>query len=211
MKKIVLTSLATMGLALGAFAQGGIVVDNSTSPNGITLSGTSGSSQSGFQYYDGTGGIQIWYQNGTTFNLNNINSLASTPGAQYAALSADGFTLATTFTGATISGGGVTLGDLHIAGVTPAGSSITLAFTAWQGAGTSFPTPGGKAGTLAFYMPTADYTAQPTPTSPKISDAAGGFANVDLVLNTVEAVPEPSTFALAGLGAAALLIFRRRK
>jgi hypothetical protein len=30
------------------------------------------------------------------------------------------------------------------------------------------------------------------------------------MLNTVP-VPEPSTFALAGLGAAALLIFRRRK
>jgi hypothetical protein len=31
-----------------------------------------------------------------------------------------------------------------------------------------------------------------------------------LVLEAV-AVPEPSTFALAGLGAAALMIFRRRK
>jgi hypothetical protein len=40
------------------------------------------------------------------------------------------------------------------------------------------------------------------------SDAGNG---VDFYIDNIHVVPEPTTFALAGLGAAALLIFRRRK
>jgi hypothetical protein len=46
--------------------------------------------------------------------------------------------------------------------------------------------------------------AQPAPSFP-------GTAFQSFNLYTIATVPEPSTFALAGLGAAALLIFRRRK
>lgn len=47
---------------------------------------------------------------------------------------------------------------------------------------------------------------------PASSGAPGGdFAMKTFSVFTVDAIPEPSTFALAGLGAAALLIFRRRK
>jgi hypothetical protein len=40
---------------------------------------------------------------------------------------------------------------------------------------------------------------------------AGGYGEVSIDNITLNPVPEPSTLALAGLGAAALLIFRRRK
>jgi len=205
MKKLVITSLATVGLALGAFAQGGIVVDNSQAAHGFVL----GNSAS---FYDGPIGLQVWFQNGTTFQVSGINGQANNPGAAYSSLSSSGFTLATTFVNASSLAGGVSLGDLHIPGVTPGGSTVTLAIAAWQGSGAAFPTAGnGNGGVLAFYQPTADYTIVPTPTSPDLTAATGGFNTTDLHLNAVTAVPEPSTFALAGLGAAAMLIFRRRK
>jgi len=47
-------------------------------------------------------------------------------------------------------------------------------------------------------------TGQTDPTVPSLD-------NINFAAFTVSAVPEPSTFALAGLGAAALMIFRRRK
>jgi len=203
MKKIVLTSLATMGLALGAFAQGAVSVDNSTANFGVRLGGAS-------SYYGGSAGIQVWFLNGTTFNLASINGQSATPQAQYDALAADGFTLATTFVNANLSAGGFSLGDLQMPGVAPAGSSITMAITAWQGSGGTF-SGANNGGTLAFYQPTRDYVGSPTLSSPDLTAGPNGFNTADLNMNAITAVPEPSTFALAGLGAAAMLIFRRRK
>jgi hypothetical protein len=56
-------------------------------------------------------------------------------------------------------------------------------------------------------------------TTPFNVSAIGGGLNLPPLLNNMQPlesfnlyfIPEPSTFALAGLGAAALLIFRRRK
>jgi len=207
MKKTILTTLATMGLALGGFAQGSLILDNNQAAHGITLNGS---------FYTGQAGLQVWYLNGTAYNLGSLNGAAS-PSAAYARLTSDGFTLATSFTGAAIGTGGFSLGDLHIAGVAPAGSAVTLAIAAWQGSGAVF---GGASGVLGFYMPTVDFTAAPPPVpsdltagfsgqnpGPPVTNIPGGFNTTDLVL----VVPEPSSFALAGLGAAALFIFRRRK
>jgi hypothetical protein len=49
----------------------------------------------------------------------------------------------------------------------------------------------------------------PTASPPGVPAALSGLAGQTLKLNS--AVPEPSSLALAGLGAAALLVFRRRK
>jgi len=66
-------------------------------------------------------------------------------------------------------------------------------------------TSGALAGqTLHFQNGTGNPNGVPTPTPPATLDGWTGPI-------TLNPVPEPSTFALAGLGAAALLLFRRRK
>jgi len=88
-----------------------------------------------------------------------------------------------------------------------AGTPIFYALEIWNTtAGSSFATA--KASGIPnawgeFISPTASAspTAAPNPPGPLT-----GLTSI-----TLNGVPEPSTFALAGLGAAALLIFRRRK
>jgi hypothetical protein len=60
--------------------------------------------------------------------------------------------------------------------------------------------------TYAFQQGTGAPAGAP-PTSPVALATGVGFFNG----LTLASVPEPSTFALAGLGAAALMIFRRKK
>jgi hypothetical protein len=218
MKRTLLTTLATMGLALGVFAQGAIDLNNQAANGGIVVQGTSnGSSLSGLDWLTGTAGLEVWFLNSSSFNnslINSFNTSGGNPQSAYAALTANGFTKATTITGASLTSGGFALGQINMTGC--AVGTETIAIAAWQGSGASFGS--GKSGVLSFYMNTVDSTAQPPPTALKLNEGApaspsanGGFNSFDLILNTAAATPEPSTFALAGLGAAALLIFRRRK
>lgn len=197
MKKLALT-LAAVGLTLAAFGQGAVVLDNGSSAGGPVLD------QAG-NFYEGPYGLEVWYLNGTTVP----NVANSTLG--YLGLGAQGFALATTLPGKSNAGnaGIVQLGQLSIPGVTPKGGPVVLALAMWAGSAPRFEDAAnaqGKGGVLAFSNPTSDYTAVPTPTPPTLT----GWGS-DLVMLTLAPVPEPTTFALAGLGAAALLIFRRRK
>jgi len=201
MKKIAAISLAVLGLSVGAFAQGSINLDDSTISPGVALD-TAGN------YYTGTYGIQVYVLNTTTLpgNVNSFDGVSSS--TAYANMLADGYTLQASFTGKTMSNPGVfSLGEVDMAGVSPAGSSVSIALVAWTGSGTSFPTSApGKGGVISFVNPTADYTAVPKPTPPFLT--GWNSQGQDLIMTTV---PEPTTFALAGLGAAALMVFRRRK
>jgi hypothetical protein len=84
-------------------------------------------------------------------------------------------------------------------------SGPTQLLSTW-GAGDTFTfavevvTPGYRNGTLQLWQETANIRGTTSPQT--------GFENFPGA--TVVLIPEPSTFALAGLGAAALLIFRRR-
>jgi hypothetical protein len=122
-------------------------------------------------------------------------------------LTAAGFNAA--FSTLTLNGGGYFLGGSRtINGVTT--GPIIAQVRVWSTAGgnTAFDTAknaiGGEWGQSAlFLIPTlgGGVTAPP----PMTAFNGGGFA---LTLN---AVPEPTSFALAGMGLASLLIFRRRK
>jgi len=219
MKKVVLTSLAVLGLAFGAFGQGAVIVDNNNAAGYLDLS-TDGS------HYDGSFNLEVWYKNGTTAD-NAINSLNGVNSSQaYGLLTADGFSLATQKLGAGNSSGGIFsgVGEVDIkapGGSVPAGQAgpgidrtiasgqATFAIVMWIG-GSSFSSAT-SGGLVSFVNPTSDWTIPPpsTPLAPFTDNFGGnGSPHTDLIMT---AVPEPGTFALAGLGAAALLILRRRK
>jgi len=205
MKKLLLTSAASVGLALGAFAQGSILVDNAASINyGVAMN-------SAGNYYAGTLTLQVWERNGASDAAVNLgNGQAGGNLAGYAALNADGFTLMHSYGGVTmvsgVSDGTFSLGELDMAGVSPAASAADIALVVFTGS--SYGVGGSFDGVINFLTPTANYLASPKPTAPRPT-GWNAFGN-DLIMSQV-AVPEPTTFALAGLGAAALLIFRRRK
>jgi hypothetical protein len=159
-------------------------------------------------FYSGAYGLQVYELNTATLpgNINSFDGVNST--TAYQNMLADGYTLQGSFTGKTITAanaGVFSLGSLNMAGVSPAGGTVSIALVAWTGAGTSFPSSG-NAGVITFVNPTSDYTATPTPTPKNLT--GWGSLGKDLIMTPV---PEPATFALAGLGAAALMIFRRRK
>jgi len=105
-----------------------------------------------------------------------------------------------------------------------AGNGVEFEVVGWAGTATTWAaeaaSPGGsligfsgetfngsQLGALGWVQPTGNPNATPTPILPgAVVLGSGGYAGL-----VVEPVPEPATIALGGLGAAALLLFRRRK
>lgn len=94
--------------------------------------------------------------------------------------------------------------------IVPTTSPVDLIMIGWSGTSTSFD----AAYALASLDPATatvgfsdKVTVTPTtvPSPPAVVAFSGG-----LTLTPTSIIPEPTTFALAGLGAAALMIFRRR-
>lgn len=190
-----------MALALGTFGQGLIDINNSSSTGGIK--------DDQGNWYGGAYGLEIWELNAASVPA-GINGALNT--AAYDALTTAGFKKEATLNG-TIGAGseGVLSGlaPVTMADVSPAGSTVVLALAMWNNSSTSWAnmasgaTAATRAGVIAFVNATANPAAQPPPIAPPLD----GWTD-NLVLTPI---PEPSMFALAGLGAAALLIFRRRK
>jgi hypothetical protein len=201
MKKIVVSTLASVAFAVGAFAQGSVTVDNTTAAGYVDINGSSGAATA----YSGTGSLQLWYLNGTTVpgGINGQNGVGGNTTA-YAALTTDGFTLANTYRSVSYASGGFSLAEFDIAGVNPAGANTTFAVVCWTTQG-AFGVGTGNGNVYAFANPTANYTALPKPAAPYLT---GFTANMDM---TPFATPEPTSIAFAGMGLAAFLVGRRRK
>lgn len=205
MKKILvaLTMIATAGLAFG---QGQVNFINTTTTL-ITANGSNTTSVVPSYYY----GI-FWAPQGVT--------------------TASEFTLfgygTNTTTAGRFSGGAGTASAPAISGKL-AGSSVNILVRGWSanlgrdwnivlasvnsiqnGVASVGPSEGfyyGQSGLATDIILGGGGTAQPVPTA--FGNAANQI-NTGFVLNYTP-VPEPSTFALAGLAGAAMLIFRRRK
>jgi hypothetical protein len=199
-------ALAAIGSAPGAHAQGSIELDNTplTIPGGISLYGPN-------NYYPGVFGLEVWELNGSIVPA-GINSVA--PYVAYANVQSAGFRRVATFADQITWGpGSFRLGEVDMPNVTPAGANVVLALGAWDSAAPTLSDAltgwfNGKVavGFIAFVNPTANYTAFPTPAPPPLS----GWTS-DLIMVYPQIVPEPSAFALAGVGAAVWLLLRRHR
>jgi len=219
MKKI-LAILTLTGIASAAFAQG-VINANNTGGTAITLSSNSVSMGN----ISGAGSYYFAVYNNTTY-----------PTAAPATTAASILGGAWTFTGvyATNTSAG-RISDGPGTGATTAPGTWAIGTTAWTlilGWSANYGAP--SAGTLTTILtdaengtwgqngwfgtsvvgyaeaggvdPVSGQTINPTALFGATSPGIQSFP-----LDFVSVVPEPGTFALAGLGAAAMLIFRRRK
>ena len=217
MKRLALTGIATLALALGALAQT-FVLDNTSANNGVAdlTAGNYYGGSSGAPY-----GLQLYQLNpvptGTALSslLASINGASSgTAGLGVMTAAGSGFALENTWTAQTMTEGYISLASYTMADV-PVGANVVLGLAVWNSSGAL--STGTHLGVIAFPQETVSLLSSPPGIPLDISgiNQPTGFgwngANQDLVMTAVTSIPEPGTLALAGLGVAALLIFRRRK
>jgi hypothetical protein len=222
MKKLILTAVA-MAATASVFAQGTVTFNNRVVGTVVTHvyapnSANSAMSQLGNGSSDTTSGSTSWagfpligaggtagqYGGATTFA-----QLIAAPGTGAAEASLVPASPATTFrTGA--AGGFIASATVTMANVAPDATAASIEMVAWDNSTGNYPTwTQAKSAWLAGTIAAGE-------------SGILNIANIGGTLNTppnlvglqsfnLYVVPEPSTFALAGLGAAALLIFRRRK
>jgi hypothetical protein len=209
MKETVLTGIATLALALGAFAQGTIDLDNSKGDHGVYADNYF----SGTYAYSGTYGMEVWELSGVTSVPAGINLppiYGGTGMSAYHNMMADAFKKEATFADQTMLDGTFALGQVTLPDVTPAGSTVVLALAVWNNSAPSWGAGAAQGnfqtGVVAFLNPTANPGTVPLVTPPALTGWTGGIG--DLVLTPS---PEPDALALAGLGVATVLVLRRRR
>jgi hypothetical protein len=223
MKKLVAT-LSLAALTTGAFAQGFISIANSTLPI-MTQTGTNapvktGTAASGY-YYD------------VLFNASTVTTIDSSLQGLAAAGWSDANLVAVNGTGA-LGAGKITSAAQAVSGWASGtfDSAVVIGWSASLGttwaqvasaiAGASLSTSGGAVGWTK--LGAGEYVGYSTIANANPGSSSGSAAalfgttaspQVPTTISTgfimYGAVPEPGTLALAGLGVASLLIFRRRK
>ncbi len=195
MKKKLLTLAAVAVSALTMYGQGRVNFNNYVSGNAITV-GNPNQGASGGAFGANLGAnysVQLLYAAGSFADIGSFlaaNPLSSTPVAFFGATGGSpGTDGAGLFDGGTVAVGAAGAYTMLVQAWFNGGQYATYA--AASGAGVN-------AGRSALFSVTA--TAAPTPAP---NTTFGSFSAV--------VVPEPSTFVLAGLGVASLLLFRRRK
>lgn len=198
MKKIALTIGLVAGLSAGAaFGQGQMTFSSAGNFGGVVnapITNTSSVKASGTAY-----SADLFYGVGAGLSFNQLTDA----GFQQAFLTggqAGYFAMGPIQFGGT----GATAGLATIA----AGQTITVAVVAWNNEGgtvTSYGAALAHPGDEVFLSNLVNVTLTTPPTTPAgMLGLAGGTM-------TLVPVPEPTTLALGGLGAATLLLLRRRK
>jgi hypothetical protein len=196
MKLNTLAVILVAGISASAFGQG-VILQNV----GTGAGGTNGA---------------VYMQNGTKFDGINFNLGVTVSGGinagSLAPVGLGTYTLANDPKGYTgLDVGlfqlGATASSVNIPGVA-AGGVATIQLQVWYDGATGLfanygaaAAGGGQVGTVTFLQNTSNLPL--TPAGP-----LNGMPDIHLAAGVV---PEPSTLALAGLGAASVLLFRRRK
>jgi len=202
MKKLYLTAIICAGMAVSALAQGTIFFDSSSLSSWVTLNGAvptgpvpDNNSPTNLPAGGSWTAALLWAP-GTTLGqpIGNFTVLGTVSGANANNGYISGNTLETATAG---------MGE-------SAGASATFIVEGWQGnfanyaAAVAGEPAGGHVGMSVEFV---NAMGNPNLTPPGLPAAITGWdGNLLLV-----PVPEPTTIALGGLGAAALLLFRRRK
>jgi hypothetical protein len=202
MKKLILTAILSVA-AVGAFAQGTVTFLNDTGtltspPDRFIRFGTNAAAFLGVAPNSLAFGtnlqVQLYYGASTASDASLV-AVTSAPARLRAQTSAG--------VGTWSSGGARTLGTFDYGS-----GAVKLQVRVWDiTTGATYETSnGGIRGSSQSFLYTIPATAGDPPGNFIMSNFTGlnGAFAIDIV-------PEPSTFALAGLGAAALVIFRRRK
>jgi len=214
MKKLALLAL-TLGVTMSSFAQGYFVFDNSAAFTGDNTSSvlsfvgpTGGSGQGTIGTILGSGSAP-WYSVSFLWALGLPGSFANQAAFESAAFQGTVTTDYIATSGDIASGAGIFTGGNAVLPGRVDGEHITVEVISWfnPGGNTQSYQAAVAAGTINVGHSSMMDIRLAAGADPVIADMSGmtGFSV------GVLAVPEPSTFALAGLGTAALLIFRRRK
>jgi len=194
MKKLLLTTALLAVTALGVFAQGTTVWDSSANSDAGAAATSNG---------------QWWINTGSGATLLNADVNAELFGGT---VSGSLQPLATLLLSNGSAAGDITFyghgkfldnsgNEYNVPGSAANGNAI-LMIEAWTGAFSSYAAAsagGAYVGTTGEFTQKLGGAGTPAP----------GLSSMPAIV--LQTIPEPSTFALAGLGAAALLIFRRRK
>jgi hypothetical protein len=210
MKKLVLTAFAVT-CAASVFAQGTVIFNNRITGTLVTHVYSGGTTQyRGNGSTDTPAGTQDWTGFTALTGSGYSAAILSATGAGQAESSLAQAPFVTSFRTGTAAGQFAT-GTATLANVAGDAPMATLEVVAWDNKGGTVTSwaqaqPLWLAGTIAAGT-SGTFNVGP------IGGAVNGAATMTGLpsFNIYTAVPEPSTMALAGLGAAALLIFRRRK
>jgi hypothetical protein len=213
MKKLLLTSVASL-LAVAAFAQGTVTFQNASTVAGwatvVNRNVTWGESAANFNPLLVAGGNVA--SNYAGLNLSSLRAaLYYAPGTiadgDWALVNLAAQGTAATFKQSTSATAGSWFGGTRtLTTIASQGGVASLMVIVWDSALSNDPLSEAARGGLWGRSAVFSYTT-PASSTPAPAD----FLPNNLQGFTVGVIPEPSSMAIAGLGAAALVFFRRRK
>ena len=204
--KSVILGVAAMGLAASSFAQGTINFANSStsliSTNNGTTTGvartTTGTVVELFYQVGGATAPAALDASALTGTLNGWKGVYTTQAATTLA----GAKSISSLSAGKVIGGGVSTGN----DVAPAGN-VWLQVVAWTGGTVGTEVTAANSSAAGFLFGVSNVFSSGT--GDGLSIPAPGITGMNAF--TLVPIPEPATIAVAGLGAASLLLFRRRK